>query len=206
MMAGGGVFELLDDVALQIRPDSELRLVFIFNHSHSGMKSAKYSRRNDKRSEYCSVKACLSMVADSTAFSSYSLTWRYQYDQTVSFVLLLSSIWATWWWNPPSTHAAMTDGASSTALPLVIRTMRIILPEDTRVILGGGRIFVSVCIFPHKWKVVHTTVRTTIKQKIWPKTPETPWFLVRVLTWRDPSSAQMCGILRRNTTTVVFWH
>lgn len=62
--------------------------------------------------------------------------------------------------------------------------------------LGGvGRIFVSVLRFPHKRKVVRLTVRTTNKEKIRPKTPETPWFLVRVLTWRDPLSAQSCGIL-----------
>jgi len=41
------VFELLADVALQIRPNGELCLAFIFNLSHSAMKSAKYSRHND---------------------------------------------------------------------------------------------------------------------------------------------------------------
>ena len=45
------IFELLADVALQIRPDSELRLAFSFYLSHSVMQSTKYSRRNDWRSE-----------------------------------------------------------------------------------------------------------------------------------------------------------
>jgi hypothetical protein len=31
---------------------------------------------------------------------------------------------------------------------------------------GVGRIFVSVLLFPHKWKVVRMTVRTTSKEKI----------------------------------------
>ena len=31
---------------------------------------------------------------------------------------------------------------------------------------GVGRIFVSVLPFPHKWKVVRMTVRTTNKEKI----------------------------------------
>jgi hypothetical protein len=31
-------------------------------------------------------------VADGAAFSSCSLSWRYKYDQTASFVLHLSSI------------------------------------------------------------------------------------------------------------------
>jgi len=42
-----GIFELLADVALLIRPDSELCIAFIFNLSHSAMQSTKYSRRND---------------------------------------------------------------------------------------------------------------------------------------------------------------
>jgi hypothetical protein len=54
----------------------------------------------------------ISLVAGGAAFSSCSLTWRYKYDQTETFVLLSSSIWATRRCNPPSTHAAMTDGAS----------------------------------------------------------------------------------------------
>ena len=42
-----GVFELLADKALQIRPDSDLRLAFIYNLSPSAMQSGKYSRRDD---------------------------------------------------------------------------------------------------------------------------------------------------------------
>jgi len=41
------VFEMLSEVTLQIRPDGELRLVFIDNQSHSATKSDKNSRRND---------------------------------------------------------------------------------------------------------------------------------------------------------------
>ena len=48
------IFELLADVALQIRPNVELHLAFFFNLSYSATQSAKYSRRNDWRSEYCS--------------------------------------------------------------------------------------------------------------------------------------------------------
>ena len=41
---------------------------------------------------------------------SCSLSWRYNTTRTVSFVLRLSSIWATRGRFPPSTHAVPTDG------------------------------------------------------------------------------------------------
>jgi len=41
------VFEMLPEVALQIRPDGELCLAFIYNQSHSATQSDKNSRRND---------------------------------------------------------------------------------------------------------------------------------------------------------------
>ena len=41
------VFEMLAEVALQIRPTGELLLAFIYNQSHSATQSDKNSRRND---------------------------------------------------------------------------------------------------------------------------------------------------------------
>ena len=55
----------------------------------------------------------ISMVVGGAAFSRCSLRWRCKYDQTASFVLLLSTVRATRRQNRTRTHAAMTDGAST---------------------------------------------------------------------------------------------
>ena len=61
---------------------------------------------------------------------------------------------------------ATTQYRSRIGATTIIDTEIILRDTPYPVILGGGRIFVSVWLFPHKRKVVRLTVRTTNKEKI----------------------------------------